>query len=262
MALTLWLALAVIITRPDVPDAAYRELALRPEFGSAGRVVIGEGGGSGVLIGGRYFLTAAHVVRDRPVDAMRVLVGGVEHRASRVHLPPPSVVGSPPLTRTAGDIGIIELAEASVVTPARLASRPAVVGEIATIVGYGVGGQGATSNAGIRRAARNVIDQVGGVWRGSVVPDNLLFVDFDGVGPAYKNMLGAAEPDPLEGLASGGDSGGGVFVRRDDQWFVIGTFSVSIVDIGAAASRTFSGGVNVFVGLEPHLTWIRSVIGD
>jgi hypothetical protein len=139
--------------------------------------------------------------------------------------------------------------------------QPIAVGTRVTLVGYGVGGARARDTVGTRRGAQNRVDQVGGMLRSTALPPNALLLDFDDGAPGTRNALGTAEPEPLEGLASGGDSGGGLFAQDGGAWRLVATFSVSMVDVGGAARRAFGGGLNLFVGVDGHRDWLAETIG-
>ncbi len=264
MALIQWVAAAAfaaaIITRDDVPDAEYHALGGRPEFASVARILVDSGGSaSGVLIAPRWVITAAHVASAQPPTRMHVDMGG-ERIAVRRVVVHPEYLSHAGLQRPPFDQALLELERASSVRPSPLASVLPSAGTLATIVGYGVGGPGAREAAGTRRAAHNRVDQLGGRWRGREWAPHLLLLDFDVPGRESRNALGSGVAEPLEGIASGGDSGGGLFVHRDGAWELAGTFSLSSVEVAAAASRSFAGTVNIFVGVAAHRDWIDRLI--
>lgn len=252
-----------IITRDDVPDARYRELAARPEYAAIGEIVrLGtSGAGTGELIAPRWVITAAHVVQRATPDSTWVRFGDRRIAVRRI-VPHPRYAGTVndrPFARTAFDLALLELAGDAPVPPLAVEFAVPVPGETATLVGFGVGGPGARDTAGTKRAARNRIDQVGGTHRGAEIPANVVLLDFDGPSTA-RNALGGGEPEALEGIASGGDSGGALLVRRGDREVLVATFATSSVNVAAAIARDFSGTINAFVGLAPHRDWIESVL--
>lgn len=262
MRASLVLLTALIITRDDIDDARYRELGARTEFASAVRIVSDSGGsGSGVVIAPRWVLTAAHVVHGRPIERLTVVIGTqrLAVRRAVVHPVYLSVTGG--LDRTAGDHALLELSADAPVTPIPISTVLPSTGTLVTMVGYGVGGPGAVDTAGTLRGAQNRIDQVGGKVRSFTLADHLILTDFDVPGLESRNAMGSATAEPLEGLASGGDSGGGLFAEVDGRWKLIGTFSVSMVNLAGAVSKQYAGSTNLFVGVAPHYEWIAQTVG-
>lgn len=258
---TLALLATLIITRDDVPDEDYRALGARPQFASVAQIVPDSGGSaSGVLIAKRWILTAAHVAAARPAGQFIVIIGDERIRVVRsvIH---PDYLGKAGLDKSPYDQALFELEREATVTPAALARVAPAPGTQGTLVGYGIGGSRARDTSGTRRAATNRIDQLGGqMMRREWLP-HVMFLDFDMPGRETQNVMGSAIPEPLEGIASGGDSGGGLFVQHDGEWVLAGTFSFSSVNIGGAATGNFAGTLNMYVGVFAHLEWITRTIG-
>lgn len=256
-------SLTAIITRDDVDDAQYIALGARAEFASAARITVDSaGGGSGVLVAPTWVITAGHVVLQHDAARIHVTLGGRTHAVRRAVVHPAFVSAAPGLARTAHDVALLELDTTSCVAPMPLTTQPVAIGTQVTLVGYGVGGAGARDTAGTRRGAHNRLDQIGGLLRATELPPHALLLDFDDGASGSPNALGGAAPEPLEGLASGGDSGGGLFVQESGAWRLVGTFSVSMVNIGGAARRAFGGSLNLFVGVDGHRAWIAATTMD
>jgi hypothetical protein len=255
------IAATMIITRDDVMDAAYRERGSRAEFASVVKIVPDSGGiASGVLIAPRWVLTAAHVANARPADRFSIEVGGERIRVLRSVLHP-DYAGKAGFERAPFDQALVELERNAQIRPTAMADVIPDAGTLVTLVGYGVGGPRATDPAGTRRGAENRVDQAGGRLMRRDWPSHLLFLDFDMPGRETQNALGSATPEPLEGIASGGDSGGGLFIQRNGEWVVAATFSFSSVNVAGAAAGNFAGTINMYVGVAAHREWIRRTVG-
>jgi hypothetical protein len=252
-----------IITRRDVPDERYRLLASRPEYAAIGAIVRRDstGAGTGELIAPRWVITAAHVVRSAGPDEIQVRFHNRVVRVRQVVVHPryASPSAGSGLDRSAFDVALLELRDTAPIPPLPVEFALPERGELATLVGFGAGGPDGRDPAGTKRAARNRVDQVGGTYRGNAVPDHIVLLDFDGP-TASRNAVGSGEPDALEGIASGGDSGGALLVDRGGRPTLVATFAASRVDLASAVSRDFSGTLNVFVGLAPHREWIEGVL--
>jgi hypothetical protein len=213
-----------------------------------------------VLVAPAWVITAAHVATGRTPAQLTVRLGARSHAVRCVVVHPAFAAARPGLARSAHDVALLALVEPSMTTPMPLAERPPDLGARVTLVGYGVGGPGARDTAGTRRGAQNRLDQRGGQWRGTALPPSLLLLDFDDGEAGTANPLGSATPEPLEGIASGGDSGGGLFVPQDGRWALAGTFSLSAVDVGAAARGAFGGTVNIYAGTSGYAAWLVPIL--
>jgi hypothetical protein len=269
--LTLGLAVILAVTaravtiRHDVADQRYRELARRPEL-AAGLVVTRPDApvpGGGVLLHPRCVLTAGHVGSvEGPAD-MPVAYQGKRYIVDHVYLYP----GFKQARETFGghDLAILRLKGAGLtgVPPAvvwRGGLRP---GQRFIGVGQGKTGTGRQNDepdaARTFRGYENTIDHVFGSER-----HGLLVADFDspeGQGNTLAHTLfyptrtpirgrSSATPLPLEGAATAGDSGSGI-------WGLIGGKHRLI---GITTFRIYSGygGQSYYVNLsDPRLAdWI------
>jgi hypothetical protein len=262
MALTrAWLLACVIITRGDVDDAQYRAYGQQPQFDAVAEIRHDSGtAGSGVLVAPRWVITAAHVAVRARTTPVHVHLRGDVYAVAEISIAPgyedPAHQG---LDRTPFDVALLRLDRVASLAPALLVDTAPPVGSVVTLVGYGVGGPSARDHAGIKRAAENILDQRGGMWRGRTFPPHVLFLDLDLAGRSFENELGGAEPRALEGVASGGDSGGGLFVHSAAGWRLAATFSASSVNIGRAAGGDYQGTINLHVAVTGHRRWIDSV---
>lgn len=205
---------AGVVIRHDVPMADSLALAADPAFASVGRIPMNGVSATGVLISDHHVVTAAHVVDGLVLT--RFTIGGHTFRATEVTLHPswlsPMDLAGLPGVRV--DLAVLTFAEdiaaRTGITPVPLYRGAAELGEIATLVGFGRGGDGLTGPrlpSGTRRAAENRIDIVTALGLG---------FDFDDpAGPiACTGACNHWDPValPLEGMIAPGDSGGALFV--------------------------------------------------
>lgn len=222
---------------------------------------------SGVTVGRRHVLTAAHVLDGLPAAAdvrihFNVDSVPVELGAARYTRHPQYVgFGVPDLSN---DLALIELAadrpSGSVsygIDPATLAA-----GTVVSVAGYGASGQGDVGvtvgrSTTVKRVGRNVIDAVAidgtGVAR-------LFRWDFDGPTLATNFLGGPTLGNAVETTLAGGDSGAGVFREVAGQALLvgIGSFAGSFVGgpTGQGVFGTAAGG-QLLAGYAP---WINDVI--
>ena len=229
------------------------------QFGGVGSISIGANTFSGVLIGPRDVLTAAHAVsgaNSANINFNLNLTGALSStlQAASVTIYPgyKGVTGS-------DDLALIRLRDAAPEgTPIyTIASNPLTLGQQITLVGYGRGGDGisgltTSADPGIKRSGSNVVDffisDVHGVHIGYVY-------DFDGptgVGALGGKTLG----NRLEATVASGDSGGPAFVLTSSGIELVG-INTSQFQFGAlapAAPLFGSGGGGVL--LAPYADWI------
>ena len=153
------------------------------------------------------------------------------------------------------DVAIVILdsdVPSSVAEPIQLVSQTtSLIGEVATIAGFGLNGIGSEGNNetsdGFRWGGQNVIDFYGELGGG----ENLFFADFDD-GSDFNNTLDAAEfgsnaiPLELEALISEGDSGSPLLVQFGDQLAVAGVATGGLDIFGQYGSFAFWTGVGRF----------------
>jgi len=222
-------AAGAITVRDDVTDA--QSQALAAVSGSAvGNLTRPGDSVSGVLIDPRFVLTAAHVTGGAAQNAFTFAIGSSTYQSVR-YVVNPAYTGD---SASGHDLAIIELdREVTDVAPALLYNGTAEVGVEATVVGFGIGGNGTSGGTlprGVKRAATNVIDSTSYL---TFTSNRLLFIDFDAVGvPAsiLENKTGTPTATTFEGLIALFDSGGGVFGTIGGQNYLLGINSFVIGD--------------------------------
>lgn len=186
---------------PRVPDSKYVEYGeshecVVPIYGDC---VCEEGGGKGhkfaasaVVVGPRWIVTAAHVVKG--TSGVKVRVRGKEHSISKVVV-----------NRHFNDdkIGLYDIAVGRSDEDMGLDFYPSLYedkdeeGKVVSICGYGVTGtfgSGAVSSDGKKRAGSNVVDRI----------ENHVLVC----------SVGGSRRSSMEFMISHGDSGGGLFIDQ------------------------------------------------
>lgn len=221
---SLFVMLAMLIASPaigfaggirhDRSDEQYVALADQPQFESVVFIRPEQGGGgSGVLIGDEWVLTAAHVIEEH--DPTTIFVDVINERLRVVDV----------VVHERADLAILRLASpVDGVAPANRYRGMSEAACKAISVGYGVSGRGdetwnaimahAPTTVGTKRAGENVVDQI--------LNDDVLQADFDHPTDARYSSFGSAEPLDLEYFPLIGDSGGGLFAEIDGEWVLIG----------------------------------------
>ena len=219
-----------IIRRADRPDAGYREAGAKYTAVIAlGRV------GDATLIAPQWLLTAGHVAnayRNRP----SVDIAGRTYQIDRI-----AVHGA---WRELGphDVGLIRLAEpVAGVAPIALYRGGSERGVVATIVGHGGSGTGASrerAEDGQTRAATSRVDSVSNAW---------LYFSFDA----------PPKGTDLEGAPGPGDSGGPAIITAGGRRQVAGVSSAGFDGRDGPGSY---GAVDVFTRVSTHIAWIDSTM--
>jgi secreted trypsin-like serine protease len=271
------------IIRHDVDEKAYLALASEKQFDCVGRVYKDTSeSGSCILIGDRFVLSAAHVFIDsdfRPdtmdyngqkvisylpynhrvtdVSKLSLIFKGQKVKIKNVLLHP-NYLDS--LTKGSCDIALLELEQpVKNITPAKLNISLDELNSNVVGVGYGASGPADRPDlVGIynkKIAGENVVDSIGGqLYLGH---ETLLFCDFDHPTRKDCNKLGSPTPRPLEYICAGGDSGGGLFRRKNNNWELIGTCFGGGVDINQLIKSGYYGQTMQWTRVSVFAKWIN-----
>lgn len=276
------------IGRVDVASDKYIKLAKQSQFDCVGQIVVeGEEAGSGVLICENLVLSAAHVfilsdtrpdtmemagqkvivftpINEHPAkpDQITFKLNGIDYKVKRITIHPAYLD-----TTTSGecDIALVEL-EQSVkgISPAIINNKFNELNNEVVGVGFGLMSKANDSEPSKelkqKNAGQNVIDSIGG-WKLNGVP-TLLLCDFDAPDRKDCNKMGSPKPLPLEYVCSGGDSGGGLFIKRESKWVLVGICSGSPVDINQLMKTGYYGSVMNWTRVSAFTDWIEESIGQ
>jgi hypothetical protein len=246
---------SAITIRDDRSQSLYLNLGSQAIYGSVGRIDEKAGSsayiGSGTLIAPNWVLTAGHMVSD--ATGLKFTVGGNTYTGS-------SWVYNPRWNGNVAlgyDIGLVKLsAPVENVKPAVRYTGTSELGQVGTMVGYGMTGTGLTGAKtfdGQKRAAQNVID---GTYNSN---GRILAVDFDNPTNKRDNMYGSATPLNLEGLIAPGDSGGALFIDSKSGPLLAGVTSFGAAWDGKVNSDY--GDIGGFMRVSALNSWIDSIIG-
>lgn len=245
--------------RTDRSDSLYLNLGNSAAYQSVGQILGADASSSfaasAVLLNSNWALTAAHVTSG--ATSLNFTVGGSSHAASS-WITNPNWTGN---LNAGYDLGLIYFANGiSNVAAATRYTGSAEKGKVATYVGYGTTGTGATGWQPIssfsqlqKRGVQNTVDVI--------YNTRILESDFDNPTAKYQkrdNVMGSGAPLNLEGLIAPGDSGGGVFMNISGIDYLVGINSFGASKDGKTNSDygDYSGAIRVSV----FNSWIDSVI--
>lgn len=243
-----------IIYRHDMPLSSFTELAKKTAFNCVGLIYnvstdTNSLAGSCVLIDGRYVLTAWHVFNSATgfrQENYKVAFNGILYNIENYV----STLGE------GHDMVALRLAEeVTGIIPAIITDEViALPGDTVTMVGYGSQRPSDVLNGrdgiGIKTAAQNIIDSVGGASINYM--SSCLYADFDGPMSEQNNPL------PLEGLLNGGDSGGGMFVFKNGKYYLAGIAKGTRMQLSSTTG--YDGSTMHWSSISSYYSWISYAI--
>jgi Concanavalin A-like lectin/glucanases superfamily len=256
-----------ISRRHDVSDHQYIQLA--SSYLSVGRFINGFSNGSGVLIAPQWVLMASHNLMFQTAP-FAFEIGGETYRIdwSKRHF---AALPRPYGADLTHDIALVHLDRpVNNVSPAQLYVGNDELDMVVTIVGYGIPGDGLHGvpiggSQEHKRAGQNIIDAIGHYDGRQVTVDasgTLIFYDFDNPAnvPEAQNWFGGPNtPLALEGMATSGDSGGGVFVETPTGRKLIGINSGVFPGVSAGSSHKY-GIISRNVRVSSFISWINKTM--
>ena len=240
---------------PDSPSDRVDPNAVLSLWAGVACVTVGSDIRTGVVVGSRHVLTAAHVVDGAAPPDVNVVLnldggGGRWLKVRAIHVHPGYAGFTPPFAWY--DLALLELAQA--LPPATpiypMGFEPLQKGVEAVIVGYGESASGHRSaelppSTSVKRVGGNHLDRLISP-PGGKRPQAVFVMDFDGAGAP--NLMGSTGlGNHIETSPGQGDSGAPVFVGEDRARRLVGI--VTFVDAVAKKERpwgrfgTRSGGV-------------------
>jgi secreted trypsin-like serine protease len=224
-------------------------------------VVIGGAPFSGVVIGPRHVLTAAHVALNQNPANVTVVANT---SATPALLAVEAVTSYPGADFPYNDLSLLRLVQP---VPAGVAVYTVMdvaqpLGTRITLVGYGGSGNAAIGptvpgTSSTKRRGQNVIDQLTDRVDTSGRTGAFYLYDFDGPsgnGPLGGRTLG----NSVETAVAGGDSGSAAFVDTASGPALYG-LNTAVINFSGAASSTFgSGGTGMVLSHPPYLAWLTA----
>jgi len=258
-----------IVIRDDVGLAGAATFAANAAFAGVGRLVVGGGICTGVLVAPTTFLSARHcgpVVNSSVLFGTNVGIPTFTSLVTSVLFPGGGTAGSPLLN--GGDLAILTLGTAvpiGIAVPFLLSdATTALTGFSVVTIGYGRSGVGSTGDTaidGIRRGGTNVLDRYGAaVNSASTIPGtvNIFSTDFDNPS-STSNTLGwlgsQATATFNEATTARGDSGGPLLFDNGGQWNVAGVLS------GGTTNNSVYGDISWWTGVLPYRMQIEAAGG-
>ncbi|XP_058453607.1 transmembrane protease serine 9-like [Malaya genurostris] len=215
----------------------------------------------GTIISEQFVLTAAHCVMNKAngfqLSPNRVFVrmgihdleqfdpkSAQHHEVGKIHK-------FANYSRLIDDIALLELSTIirfnEYVQPACVNLEPNITGVYGTVVGWGLTEDDETAPV-LKRAEMPVIDPLT-----CLKSDRVLFGQ-----TLHEGLFCAGYTNGTS--VCNGDSGGGLFIRRANTWFVSGIVSFSQIRAGGT-NYCYTKGYGAFTRVERYLAWIREITG-
>jgi secreted trypsin-like serine protease len=239
------------VVRPRIIDGTNVPASQFPTVGQVGDELYGSLSFycSGTLIGSRYVMTAAHCVCDEdgvllvPPTLGRFKLGGTVYKTKNIHVHP-SYRGDYSFLREGDfDLAILELdTDVQGVTPTQIYRSTPVVGQLLTLAGYGLVGDG---EFGVTDASQ-------------IPPDGTIefgTTPIDQVSATFVRWLFEEKAPPnKEANTSPGDSGGPAFL--DDG----GTLKLAAVTSGGTNFFASFGDFSFDTRVDAQAPWIDTIL--
>jgi secreted trypsin-like serine protease len=161
------------------------------------------------------------------------------------------------------DIALLELSDpVPNVSPATTAKTFDEKNTVCTAVGFGVSGIASDAeDVGpyhSKLAGQNMVDSIGGpMYEGR---STLLAYDFDHPTMKDMNAIGTDSALPLEFIAGGGDSGGGMFRETKNGWELIGLCARSNTNVERLVTTGYYGNDGAYTRVSAFINWIQDNI--
>ena len=237
-------------------------------WAGVGSISVKGGAFSGVVIGPRQVLTAAHVVAGAAASSISFNLNidgdGPQSIAAKSIAINPDYGKQTYQGIALNDLAVIQLVAdlPSSVPRYPLLMEPLPIGTVVSLVGYGASGnglQGVTvgGQPNVKRVGKNALDAFVPPPKLFAMPQAYLF-DFDG--PNVMNTMGGLSlGNDIETTLASGDSGSPAFANIDGQWMVAGinTFQLSQAHRPAAPLFGSMGG-GMFV--PAYADWIHQAM--
>jgi hypothetical protein len=259
---------------PDTPEAHVDPNSPTSPWAGVGSVIVNGRPYSGVVIGPRHVLTAAHVAGDPQHTKFQLNLGGETPQVmtvAKAHRHPGFKSFDPQHPRD--DLAVLVLTED---VPAGVPIYPLHHGDIEagavlTFVGYGASGHGDSGvsvgvKADVKRVGRNTADAFG---QDSFGIKRFFVFDFDG--PGAPNQLGGEGlGNAVESTFAGGDSGSPSFLCEGGsgyecvggRWVVAGINTFVSAPAGHAGKASTFGTLGGGMVVSAYVDWIESVLRD